>query len=204
VEYRALLIDLDGVVRRWPDDDAALEQHCGLPAGALRAVAFAPELLLPAITGAVTDEIWRARVVDELGRRYPDSLAREAVAQWSAPVGELDSAVMALLARRPPHLRVVLATNATTRLATDLRVLGLANTFHAVANSSELGFAKPAAQYFHGALARAGVGASHTLFVDDSRGNVEAAGALGMRALHFTGVDELSRFLHEWGALDTG
>jgi len=202
VQYRALLIDLDGVVRRWPANYAALEHRCGLPSGALHEVAFSPELLLPAITGAVKDEIWRARVGEALQKRHPASLADQAIAQWSAPVGELDGAVMALLARRRKHLRVVLATNATTRLGDDLRVLGLTDTFHAVANSSELGFAKPAAEYFHGALARAGVAAFEALFVDDAYGNIEAAEALGMRAHHFTGVDELTGFLIQSDVLE--
>jgi HAD superfamily hydrolase (TIGR01509 family) len=202
VPFRALLIDLDGVVRRWPDDDAALEQRCGLPRGALRRVAFAPELLLPAITGAVRDEDWRASVAEELQRRYPRSFVEEAVAHWSEPVGELDGTVMALLARRRAHLRVVIATNATTRLPGDLRALGLTDAFHAIANSSEVGFAKPAAQYFHQALALAGAGAAEALFVDDSHDNVAAAHALGIRAHHFTGVDGLARFLTEADVLD--
>jgi HAD superfamily hydrolase (TIGR01509 family) len=204
VQYRALLIDLDGVVRRWRDDDAALEQRCGLPAGALRGAAFAPELLQAAITGAVKDEVWRAGVIAALQRRYPQSRADEAVARWSAPVGEVDAAVMALLTRRRAQVRVVLATNATTRLDADLRVLGLADAFHAVANSSELGFAKPDERYFHGALALAGVHASEALFVDDSRGNVQAAAGIGMHAHHFTGVDALTEFLVGSNALNNG
>jgi hypothetical protein len=60
--FRALLIDFDGVIRRWPASEANLETRYGLPAGAIRSVAFAPALLLPAITGEVSDESWRAGV----------------------------------------------------------------------------------------------------------------------------------------------
>jgi putative hydrolase of the HAD superfamily len=52
--FDAVLCDLDGVLRRWPDM-SALDQAHGLPAGTLVAAAFAPERLLPALTG----EQWR-------------------------------------------------------------------------------------------------------------------------------------------------
>jgi len=197
----ALLVDFDGVIRRWSADDARIERHCGLPTGAIRRVAFSPGLLLPAITGAVSDEAWRQGAAAELQQQYPGSSANEAVAQWSSSPGEVDSEVLAVLSRCRPGLRVILATNATTRLASDLHLLGLSQYFRAVANSSELKAAKPSAQYFRAALSRAGVQADEALFVDDTRSNVEAAAAVGMLAHHFTGHAALSQFLGEAGAL---
>ena len=48
---KALLIDLDGVIRLWPaTQDADAEIAVGLPDGAIKRVAFAADLLLPAIT----------------------------------------------------------------------------------------------------------------------------------------------------------
>jgi putative hydrolase of the HAD superfamily len=82
-----------------------------------------------------------------------------------------------------------------------MRSLGLADRFHAVANSSEIGAVKPSAAYFNGALVQANVSATEALFVDDSLANVEAAAALGIRSHHFTGHVAFSAFLHEAGAL---
>lgn len=196
-----LLVDFDGVVRRWSADDAEIEESCGLPKGAIRRTAFAPELLLPAISGAVTDEAWRQSVSEELDRRYPGSSALEAVAQWSSSPGELEPQVLAVLARCRPDLRIVLATNATSRLASDLWALGLSSYFYAVANSSELRVTKPSVAYFEAALHRAGVRASDALFIDDSLSNVQAAIGVGMLAHHFTGHEAMSAFLGKAGGL---
>ncbi len=60
---RAVLTDLDGVLRIWDAHNfARAEAASGLPAGALRAAAFAPDLLEPAITGRVSDGGWRERM----------------------------------------------------------------------------------------------------------------------------------------------
>jgi putative hydrolase of the HAD superfamily len=56
IAIKALLIDLGGVIRTWrSQDDPDTERAYGLLPGAIRRVAFAPERLLPAITGRVTD-----------------------------------------------------------------------------------------------------------------------------------------------------
>jgi hypothetical protein len=89
---RALLIDLDGVIRRWPASEADLETRHGLPVGAIRSVAFAPALLQPAITGRVSDESWRAGVAQQLAAAHPRGRAHEAVRAWSAVCGEVDQA----------------------------------------------------------------------------------------------------------------
>lgn len=192
----ALLIDFDGVVRRWGRDDACIEPDCGLPIGAIRQVAFAPDR-----RGETTDAAWRAGALQELLRRFPGSSAHEAIARWSSSVGALDFEVLDVLSRCRPDLRVVLATNATSRLGNDLQTLGLAERFYAVANSSELGAEKPSVAYFLAALHRAGVRSSDALFVDDSLVNVHAAAGLGITAHHFTGHESLSDFLYRAGAL---
>lgn len=51
MQATTLLIDLDGVIRRWAADDASLELRHGLPTDSIRKVAFAPDYLTPAITG---------------------------------------------------------------------------------------------------------------------------------------------------------
>ena len=156
-------------------------------------------LLAPAITGLITDDEWRARIAQELQRVYPLSAAAAAVQQWSASTGDVDHDTLALLDQCHAHLRVVLVTNATSRLPRDLAALGIAERFHAVVNSSEIGFAKPASAFYRVVLERAGVAAEHALFIDDSIANVQAATALGMQGHHFTGHHEMQAFLHSVG-----
>ena len=48
---RALLIDLDGLIRIWDGSDAkAVEERFDLPVGTIPRTAFAPDLLIQAVT----------------------------------------------------------------------------------------------------------------------------------------------------------
>jgi putative hydrolase of the HAD superfamily len=174
-----------------------IEQAHGVPVGALAAAAFAPHRLLPAVTGRCTDEEWRAAVAADLATLTDQ--AAELVAAWSASVGEVDEEVADLLARARRHGPVVLVTNATTRLESDVDSLGVTGLVDAIVNSARLAAAKPARRIYLAAAGRAGVAPEECLFVDDSATNTEAAHALGMTAHHFTGAPGLRAFLVSQG-----
>jgi len=199
----ALLIDFDGVFRHWPLSDAPTESVHGLPIGAIRKVAFADELLELAITGVITDEEWRSEVSRRLAHSFPSSTSTQAVAQWSRSLGEIDADVLRLLRDCNPSLRVVLASNATTRLSRDLAALDLTKYFHAVANSSQIGVAKPREEFFRHALRLADTAAERAIYVDDSPENVAAAEELGIVSRIYTGFASLRQFLCEEGLLGT-
>ena len=192
---RALLVDLDGVVRRWPSRDAALESAHALPVGAIRAVAFASPLLEEAITGRTDDARWRETIVRRLLARHPDADARAAVAEWSRSPGEVDGATLGVLRAARATARLILVTNATSRLRDDLVALDLIDEFDAVVSSSEVGVAKPAPGIYRAALAAAAVEPRRALFVDDSEENVRGATALGVEGYRFGDAAELSRLL---------
>lgn len=199
---RALLIDLDGVIRRWrSQEDPAIEAGFGLPPGAVRGIAFAPERLLPAITGQITDEAWREQIRVELTQQFPGADAAGAVAWWSSPYGEVDAAVLELVRSCRRRARVVLVTNATTRLPQDLRRLGVAGEFDEVINSSVVRTAKPEPAIFAAALAAAGAEAAGALFVDDTPGHVAAAERLGIAGHHYAGITQLRDALRACGLL---
>jgi putative hydrolase of the HAD superfamily len=196
VTFDAMLCDLDGVLRRWPPM-TDLEQAYGVPPGTLAAVAFAPARLLPAITGRCTDEEWRAAVTADL-TAHTDRAA-ELVAAWSATAGEIDPEVAEILRTARQHGPVLLVTNATTRLESDVDRLGLAAQVDAVVNSARLNAAKPDPAIYEAAAERAGVPPHRCLFVDDSAVNTDAARALGMTAHHFTGAPGLRALLTRRG-----
>lgn len=199
---RALLIDMDGVLRLWPDDDAALERAHGVPPGSLRAVAFAPALLEPAIRGATSDAQWLAEVAARIDALAPEADAGALVAAWSAPAAaRLNQPVLTLLREVRQRMPVVLLSNATSRLSRDLEALGIADAFDAVVNSSEVGAIKPEPAIFAHALARLGVAADAALFVDDAAVNVAAARALGLRAERYVDAEALRAWLFAQGAL---
>jgi putative hydrolase of the HAD superfamily len=189
---RALLVDLDGVIRHWRGQgDPEIERETGLPPGAIRQAAFADDLLLPAITGRVSDEEWRQTIVTRLAERFPESNAAEAIARWSEPPGEIDGTVLALLDRCRERATIVLVTNATSRLDRDLARLGIADAFDRIVNSSVVGHVKPEPEIFAAALKAAGVPAGAAFFVDDKAEFVAAAEMIGIAGHHFRDLASL-------------
>jgi putative hydrolase of the HAD superfamily len=194
--FDAVLCDLDGVLRLWDREGVTeLDRVCGLPEGTLAGVAFRPARLLPAVTGQVTDEQWRAAVGEELAAEWGWETADRVTARWDAALGRVDDEVRALLSAARRHLPVVLVSNATSRLESDLCRLGLADELDHVVNTSRLGFAKPDARVFAAAARAAGVPASRCLFVDDTEGHVVAARAAGMTGLHYREARQLREAL---------
>jgi putative hydrolase of the HAD superfamily len=201
MRFDALLIDLDGVIRRWSDSDASVEQAFGLPVGSIRKVAFSGDLLRSAVLGEITDEQWRKRIAEILEHEYSVPAATEAVERWSAYAGAVDADALSLLAACEPGLRLVLVTNATSRLRADLATLGLTERFHAVVSSSEIGIAKPDERFYRAALISAAAEAERVLYVDDTPANVASASGLGIRSHVFVDADRLQSFLQEAGVL---
>ncbi|MER6992203.1 HAD-IA family hydrolase [Saccharopolyspora hirsuta] len=188
--FDAVLCDLDGVLRWW--DPAIMrdaERAGGLAPGALAEVAFAPRLVEPAITGVQTDEEWREAIAVELAEVCGVDAARAVVAQWSEPHGEVVEEVAEILGG--VGVPVVLVSNATSRLESDLAALGVLDLFDAVVNSSRVGVAKPDPRIYRFAAERAGAELDRCLFVDDTPANVEAARALGMTGVHYRNPAEL-------------
>jgi putative hydrolase of the HAD superfamily len=205
-----VVCDLDGVVRRFDrTPQATVDADHGLPAGTIAALAFAPERLIPAITGAVRDEEWRAAISAALSRQHPTVDATAAVAAWSQTPGEPVEDVVALIRRLRRRVPVLALTNATTRLRSDLARIGLDAVFDRVVSSADVGHAKPAPEAFEAthaaatdAVGDAGLHAADVLFVDDTAANVRAAESFGWTALQFTTVDRLEDACRTAGLVD--
>jgi putative hydrolase of the HAD superfamily len=184
-----MLIDLDGVVRRW-DSTEAVELRHGLEPGTLLPTAMAWELLRPAVAGEITDAEWMGLVADRLP--LDPSSAAEAVAEWQSHRGSVDEEALGFVREvRAAGKLVGLSTNATDRLRGDLEALGLAGEFDAVINSSELHIHKPAPEFFVRACAILGEPPQLVLVVDDDDRAVRAARALRMPAYRWTGPQDL-------------
>jgi putative hydrolase of the HAD superfamily len=196
--HEALVIDLDGVLRHWTGQRTEeIERRHGLPGGSLTAVAFAPDRLLPAVTGRVADAAWRAGVAEELTQLHGAGGAA-AVREWSAPVGEVDVEVLGIVRAQRRVRTVALLSNATDRLRADLRALALDVELDAVFSSAELGVAKPDPEVFARVCAALGLAPGQCLFVDDSAGHVAAAAAAGLTAHHHRSAAGLAAFLDRW------
>jgi putative hydrolase of the HAD superfamily len=209
---RALLIDLDGVLRRWdPAVPAAVEQSYRLEPGTLLKTAMSWDLLRPAVAGELTDAEWMRLVAARLPIAPSDrpataldrtegtdlavagtDLAAAAVAQWQQHRGYVDEEVLAFIREvRAAGRPVGLATNATDVLRRDLELLGLANEFDAVVSSWELKIHKPAPEFYERACAALGLEAPWVLFVDDDDRAVRGARAAKLPAFRWTGPQDL-------------
>ncbi|MBX6387284.1 MAG: HAD-IA family hydrolase, partial [Microbispora sp.] len=161
---------------------------------------FAPEVGGPALLGQITVEQWMDAAEAALALRVPREQARALVTAFVKAPARVDEDVLGLLRRAQAHVPVVLVTNATLDLEDDLAWLGLTYFADEVVSSARVGVAKPDPRIFEIAAERAGVPLGRCLFVDDRAENVEAARALGMTAVLFTGVPDLEAALAPlWG-----
>lgn len=80
-----------------------------------------------------------------------------------------------------------------------VKTFGLDSIFRGFLTSCYLGQAKPDDAIYAAALGIAGCSAANALFIDDRSLNVEAAGAAGFQAVHFTGVGPLRDALRQHG-----
>ncbi|HJE58784.1 MAG TPA: HAD-IA family hydrolase [Nocardiopsis listeri] len=198
--HHAVLCDVDGVLRMWPEDGGmpAVDRRYGLAEGTLAGTAFHPDHLLPAITGRVTDQEWRAGVAAALADRCggPDR-SRALVDTWTAVVPAVNTELADLLRLVRRVVPVLLVSNATGRLESDLSELGLDDCVTDVVNSSRVGVAKPDPAIYRAALGRAGAGPWATagpasvLFVDDTPRNVAAAEEIGFTGVLYRSMDDL-------------
>ena len=192
---KVLLLDLDGVLRLWDRSHAdSVETAYGLPTGALRSAAYLPDRHHPALTGLVDHDAWQASVGHALAAEHGDT-AHDAVRDWLLPVGRVDTEVLEVVREARESVRVVLLTNATSRLTADLEALGLADEVDAVVSSTDLGLAKPDPDAFSRMALRQGLLFSEIAYVDAEPANVAAAEILGIVSHRYRDVDGLREFL---------
>lgn len=199
---RAVLTDLDGVVRRWPATQfSSVEDAHGLPRGCMARAAFHETLLTDAITGIVTDAEWRRRIAARLGTRFSPAASAAAVAQWSISAGEVQTGTLAVLQSARSAVPLGLVSNATTRLADDLSRLRIAAAFDFIVNSSAIGCHKPSACFYEHALRRCGCSPEQVFFVDDRPDNVAGAADFGFQAHLFRDTNTLEQALRTAGVM---
>jgi epoxide hydrolase-like predicted phosphatase len=86
--------------------------------------------------------------------------------------------------------KVGLISNAWSGLRAYIVSKKFEDAFDAMIISAEVGVMKPDARIYRIALEKLGVAPSESVFVDDFVENVEAARAVGMQAIHFTGSEK--------------
>jgi putative hydrolase of the HAD superfamily len=118
---------------------------------------------------------------------------------WEANVGVVDPEMVELVRELRQQVTVALLSNGTTRLRRDLHVLDLLDEFDHIANTAEIGVAKPDAGAFTHVCEAVDLPPARVAFIDDLEVNVLGATEVGMQAHRFTGIDDARRFLATLG-----
>ncbi|MEU0164187.1 HAD-IA family hydrolase [Streptomyces iakyrus] len=194
--FDAVLCDLDNVIRFYDLTRLArLEQLAGLTEGTTTRVAYAPETDLPLLLGKIGKEQWVETIVQGLVGEVSEPQARELGTALAEAPFRVDDVVVTMLRRIREHMPLVLVTNATLELESDLASLGLSDLAHHVVSSARVGVAKPDREIYEIAAERAETAVERCLFVDDRLENIEAAVALGMTGLHYREPEDLRKVL---------
>ncbi|MBX6723273.1 MAG: haloacid dehalogenase, partial [Dactylosporangium sp.] len=93
----ALLIDLDGVLRRWdPAVTAEVEQRFGVAPGTVLETLFEWPRLVAATTGQISDAEWHAQAARALADRLggDPAVAQSLIDEWQAYRGAIDEQVL--------------------------------------------------------------------------------------------------------------
>ena len=194
---RAVIFDLDGVVRHFPSCDG-IEHEYGLPKGTLTSIPFESDLIDPTVTGAWSYEKWITAIGDRLTERYGPS-ARSAAQAFAAFPATVDREVVDVALRLRANYTTAILTNGTTRLEAEVRALGVEADFDYIFNSARIGYAKPDVRIFRFVLDALGCTAPQCVFIDDSEAKLAGAVTLGMQTVHFTGIDPLKAQLRTFG-----
>jgi putative hydrolase of the HAD superfamily len=148
--------------------------------------------------GSISGEAYWQQVGSDLGVELSKQRIRELVREDAVSWVRLNERMVA-------WLRALIAAGVPTAILSNMardtwellepRFDGVA----ALTLSFEVGAAKPEAAIYLRCLETLGVEPAEALLVDDRRENVEAARALGMKALLFEGEDALAAELEELG-----
>ena len=187
---RAVLFDLDGVVRHFdPENVASIERAHELEPGSIEAIAFAPHHLEQVTTGRISRREWVERIGVELG----NPAAAEA---WGSQPFHVDEEVLDLVDElRANGIHTAILTNGTDTIPAEVASITLGPHFEAVFNSAEIGWTKPDVRAFQHVLDAMQLAPHEVFFTDDSVGKLAGADTLGMPTHHFRGVGGLREAL---------
>jgi putative hydrolase of the HAD superfamily len=191
---RAVLFDLDGVIRHFARDHiAAVEARHGIEPGAIARFAFTDQVLGPVVTGAVTRTRWIRQIGVHIG-------SVQAAEEWGRTPSVVDAEMVSLVddVRVAGH-RTAILTNGTDTVEAEIDALGLTPHFDRIFNSAAIGYAKPDPRAFQHVLDALGITAGEVFFTDDSPSKLPGAEELGMPTHHFCGASGLRDALRARG-----
>ena len=120
----------------------------------------------------------------------------EVEAMYSAE--RIDPRVVSLIKQLKDSYKTGMITNAHHEfLEPIINKTGLKDIFDAIVISSKVGYIKPDRQIFDIALNKLGVEPNQAVFIDDISRNVDGAGQIGIKAVHFQSLEQLKAELRQ-------
>lgn len=198
---RGLIFDWGGVLQRTVDraPRRELAAELGLSEGELERAVFDSDAWHRACVGRLSgDAVWTATAA-AVG--WPTQRLDEFVARFFGGDRLNEPLLDAIRHLRRRGVGVVLCSNAPPARSGQASAgrWGMEGLFDAQVFSHDVGELKPHPAMYREALRALGADAAGALFVDDVPANVDAARALGIDGLLFTGNDELLRELASRG-----
>lgn len=198
MRFKALMVDIDGVVIVHPDPQgwsAHLEHDLGLSPALLQSAFFEPHWPDIILGRAAL----RDRLSPVLAEIAPGLGVDRLVEYWFENDAHLDQRLLAELAPiRASGVKLHLATvqeHERARYIWD--GLALKQHFDGMHYAADLGWAKPAVQFFQAAAARSGFAPDEIFFIDDKQANVDAACGEGWSAALWDGTRPLAALMAE-------
>jgi epoxide hydrolase-like predicted phosphatase len=200
---KAVIFDLGGVLVRteFPEVRRQLEQRLGFEPGTVSRTIWGSKEWEQAQIGTLSyEEYWKS-VGSTLGLSTPQEIADFRGEYFSAD--RVDRELVHLMEALRARYRIGLLSNAPDKLGIWLEDdWGIRHLFDVVVYSADVGMVKPDPRIYQLTLERLAVGPSEAVFVDDYSRNIEAALALGMKAIRFTSTKALKEELKQYVVWD--
>jgi len=194
MNIQAVLFDLGGVILRTEHQAPRehLAERLNMTYEDLDKIVFASETSRLASFGKMsTAEHWAA-VMKRLG--LASSQAEQVYSEFFA--GDIpDQGLLEFIRSLRPGRKTGLISNGWPDLRDYITRTGFLDAFDTLVISAEVGLMKPDPKIYELALGRLDVQASHSVMVDDTPANVEAANELGMHGILFESGAQVLRDL---------
>jgi len=197
LSLRAVVFDFGMVLSGQPDQEAyeAMLRITGLDRGRFETLYWADRLDYDA--GKLTGRAFWQKLVRDAGLKLDavqiEELHRQDAIHWTTQ----NPAMLAWAAQLKAHglLIAILSNMGDSVLANMQKKFDWLSRFDVLVWSFQLGMVKPDPAIYHHLIEKLGTRAEETLFLDDRPANVEAAEAIGIRAIRFTTIEQLRKDL---------
>jgi putative hydrolase of the HAD superfamily len=201
---KALFFDFGGVLLKHADgiDHPAFEAKHGLEERMLFKILYRESRYVEYQVGGCTHEEWEGSIRTAAVSLLGDERAERVLAAWQEAERPLNEELLALIqSLRGMGYRTGIISNTIPGMEERLRreLPHLIPMFDVRVGSGDVRLAKPDPAIFHHALNEMGVEPQAATFADDVRSYAEAASAVGMRGIHFTGFEAFVEELRSLG-----